>query len=139
MNKNEQAQQKDVFAIYKDIMDKAINSINQSVPRYHQSITNTQQEVIKSLENNMTQAIQIQQELATKSGMSTTVPDASIKAIKEAAEGYLKISAIYNQMALSAMDAAQQSIKSASDNSKSFNDIAQSTMRSYMSAFAVTN
>lgn len=141
MNKSEQAQEKtkDVFATYKDVVDKAFNSINQAVPRYNQSIANTQQEIFKTLESNVASAIEIQKDIAAKIGISTTIPEASVQAVKDTAESYIKITAIGNQIALATIDAAQQNVKTASENVKAFNDINKNTMRSWIKAYAVTN
>ena len=139
MNKNEQAQSKDVFGTYKDTVDKTFDSINQSVPRYHQSITNTQQEIIKALEGNVMATIQMQKDIAVKAGIPTTVPDAGIKAIKETTESYLKLAAIYNQLALSSIEAVQQGVKSVNENTKSLNDINQNIIRSWITAFTASN
>ncbi|MCH7758245.1 MAG: hypothetical protein IIA19_07235, partial [Thaumarchaeota archaeon] len=48
MSKNEQTQgtPKDVFSVYQQNVDKFFTSIKQSVPQYHQSITNVQQEYL---------------------------------------------------------------------------------------------
>ncbi len=42
---------KDVFSVYQTNVDKLFNGIKQSVPQYHQSITNVQQEYIQANEN----------------------------------------------------------------------------------------
>ena len=141
MNKSEQAQEKtkDAFTTYKDVVDKAFNSINQAVPRYNQSIANTQQEIFKTLESNVASAIEIQKDIAAKIGISTTIPEASVQAVKDTAESYIKMTAIGNQIALATIDAAQQNVKTASENIKAFNDINKNTMRSWIKVYAVAN
>ena len=141
MNKSEQAQEKskDVFAAYQEVVDKAFNSINQAVPRYHQSITNTQQEIFKTLESNVAAAIEIQKEITSKSGVPTTIPETGIQAVKDTMEGYIKMAAIGNQIALATIDAAQQSVKTTSENVKAFNDLNKNTVRSWIKAYAVAN
>jgi hypothetical protein len=43
--------QKDVFGVSQQNVDKYFNGIKQSVPRYHQSVTNVQQEYLEAWEN----------------------------------------------------------------------------------------
>lgn len=140
MNKSEQAQKaKDVFVAYQDIVDKTFESINQSVPRYHQSIANTQQEILKTVEGNVASAIQMQKAFIAKTNISTTVPDTGLQAIKDTADGYIKMASIGNQITLAAIDATQQGIKTLNDNVKAYNDLSQTTVRSWITAFGITN
>ena len=141
MNKNEQAQEKakDVFVAYKTVVDKTFESINQSVPRYHQSIANTQQEALKAVESSVTSAMQAQKAFATKAGIPTTVSEAGLKAFKDTADGYIKMAGIGNQIALATLDATQQGIKNLNENIQAYNDLSQTTVQSWIAAFGVTN
>lgn len=141
MNKSEQAQvkAKDVFSAYKSAVDKTFESINQSVPRYHQSIANTQQEALKAVESNVASAIQVQKAFASKAGIPTTMSDAGLKAFKDTADGYIKMAGIGNQIALATLDAAQQGIKNLNENIQAYNDLSQTTVQSWIAAFGVTN
>ena len=145
MNKSEQAQEKakekakDVFVTYKSVVDKTFESINQSVPRYHQSIANTQQEMLKAVESSVEFTIQAQKEFVAKAGIPTTLPETGLQAIKDTADGYVKMAGIGNQIALSAIDATQAGIKNISENVKAYNDLSQTTVRSWITAFGITN
>ena len=47
MSKEQQPREnhpRDIFALYKQNVDKYFENVEQAVPRYHQSITNVQQE-----------------------------------------------------------------------------------------------
>lgn len=141
MNKSQQAQNKtkDVFTAYQDVVDKTFESINQSVPRYHQSIANTQQEILKTLESNVVSTITAQKEMASNTGVPITLPDAGMQAIKDTAEGYIKMVGIGNQIALATIDAAQQGIKTMNENIQAYNDLSQNTVRSWITAFGTTS
>ena len=141
MNKNEQAQEKskDAFAAYKSIVDKTFESINQSVPRYHQSIANAQQEVLKAVESNVEFTIQAQKEFVAKTGIPTTLPETGLRALKDTADGYVKMVGIGNQITLSTIDATQQGIKNLNENVKAYNDLSQTTVRSWITAFGISN
>lgn len=141
MNKSQptQKQSKDIFEIYQNATVKMFDEVNQIVSRYHQSIANTQQEIIKSWEGNITAAINAQKEFATKSGIPATIPDAGVRAVNDTAEGYIKMATVGNQMILATIDATQQGIKTANENAKALNDLNRNTMRSWATAFTGMN
>ena len=141
MSKNEQTQgnPKDVFSVYQQNTDKIFNTIKQSVPQYHQSITNVQQEYLKSIENNVENFIELQKEYARKAGLSTNVPEASLKVIRDTNEEFVKAATIGNQITLAAIDATQQNIKTFNDNAKSFADLNRNILQSWISAFTTRN
>jgi len=141
LSKNEQTQgnPKDVFSVYQQNTDKIFNTIKQSVPQYHQSITNVQQEYLKSIENNVESFITLQKEYAKKAGLSTNVPEASLKVIRDTNEEFIKAATIGNQITLAAIDATQQNIKTFNDNAKSFADLNRNILQSWISAFTTRN
>jgi len=141
LSKNEQTQgnPKDVFSVYQQNTDKIFNTIKQSVPQYHQSITNVQQEYLKTIENNVENFIELQKEYAKKAGLSTNVPEASLKVIRDTNEEFVKAATIGNQITLAAIDATQQNIKTFNDNAKSFADLNRNILQSWISAITTRN
>ena len=141
MSKNEQTQTnpKDAFSIYQQNVDKLFTSIKQSVPQYHQSITNVQQEYLQAFENMVDSSITIQKEFAKKSGVTANIPEAALKAIRDTTEEFVKAASIQNQIALATIDATQQNIKTFNDNAKSFADLNKNIMQSWISAFTTRN
>lgn len=141
MSKNEQSQgsPKDAFSVYQQNVDKLFSSIKQSVPQYHQSITNVQQEFLQAYENMVDSSITLQKELVKKSGVSTAIPEAALKVMRDATEEIVKAASIQNQMALATIDATQQNIKTFNDNAKSFAELNKNIMQSWISTFATQN
>ena len=141
MSKNEQTQTtpKDAFSVYQQNVDKLFTSIKQSVPQYHQSITNVQQEYLQAFENMVDSSITIQKEFAKKSGVTANIPEAALKAIHDTTEEFVKAASIQNQIALATIDATQQNIKTFNDNAKSFADLNKNIMQSWISAFTTRN
>ena len=139
--KNDQSQDKtkDVFTAYQEMVDKVFNNINQTVPKYHQSITDAQQEVFKTLEGNITSAIKLQKEVATKNKLPATVPDTNLRFMKDSVESYIKLANIGNQMVLATIATAQQGVQTGNENAKAINDLSQNVARSWMTAFAIPN
>ena len=130
---------KDVFSVYQQNVDKLFNGIKQSVPQYHQSITNVQQEYLQAYENIVDSTITLQKEYAKKAGIATNIPEATLKVIHDTTEEFVKATSIQNQIALATIDATQQNIKTFNDNAKSFADLNKNVLQSWISAFTAHN
>ena len=130
---------KDVFSVYQTNVDKIFNGIKQSVPQYHQSITNVQQEYLQAYENMVDSSITLQKECVKKTGITADVPEATLKVIHDTTEEFVKAASIQNQVALATIDATQQNIKTFNDNAKSFADLNRNILQSWISAFTTKN
>jgi len=139
MSKNEQTQgnPKDAFSVYQQNVDKLFTSIKQSVPQYHQSITNVQQEYLQAYENIVDSSIALQKEYAKRFGMGANLPENTIKVIRDSTEEFTKAASIQNQIALATIDATQQNIKTFNDNAKSFAELNKNILQSWIST--ITN
>ncbi|HEY5735989.1 MAG TPA: hypothetical protein VIS47_05450 [Nitrosopumilus sp.] len=137
MSKNEttQTNPKDVFSVYQENIDKLFNGIKQSVPQYHQSITNVQQEYLQAYENVVDSTISLQKEYLKKAGIAANIPEATLKVINDTTEEFVKATSIQNQVTLATIDATQQNIKTFNDNAKSFADLNRNILQSWISAF----
>lgn len=137
MSKNEttQTKSKDVFSVYQENVDKLFNGIKQSVPQYHQSITNVQQEYLQAYENVVDSTIALQKEYVQKAGIAANIPEATLKVIHDTTEEFVKAASIQNQIALATIDATQQNIKTFNDNAKSFADLNRNILQSWISVF----
>ena len=138
MSKNEttQTKSKDVFSVYQENVDKIFNGIKQSVPQYHQSITNVQQEYLQAYENVVDSTITLQKEYVQKAGIAANIPEATLKVIHDTTEEFVKATSIQNQVTLATIDATQQNIKTFNDNAKSFADLNKNILQSWISAFS---
>jgi hypothetical protein len=141
MSKNEQTQgtPKDVFSVYQQNVDKFFTSIKQSVPQYHQSITNVQQEYLQAYENIVDSSFTMQKEFAKKSGIAANIPEATLKVIRDTTDEFVKATSMQNQIALATIDATQQNIKTFNDNAKSFAELNKNILQSWISAFTAHN
>ena len=137
MSKNEttQTNSKDVFSVYQENVDKLFNGIKKSVPQYHQSITNVQQEYLQAYENVVDSTITLQKEYVKKAGIAANIPEATLKVINDTTEEFVKATSIQNQVTLATIDATQQNIKTFNDNAKSFADLNKNILQSWISAF----
>ena len=140
MSKNETTgNSKDVFSVYQENVDKMFSGIKQSVPQYHQSVTNVQQEYLQAFENVVDSTITLQKEYVKKAGIATNIPEATLKMIHDTTEECVKATSIQNQIALATIDATQQNIKTFNHNAKSFVDLNRNILQSWISAFTTKN
>jgi len=130
---------KDIYGVYQQNVDKLFDGIRQQVPRYHQSVTNVQQEYLQAVENIFNSSVALQKEFARKAGITTNVPEAALKVVRDTTEELVKASTIQNQIALATIDAAQQNIKTFNDNAKAFADLNKNILQSCISAFTNRN
>ena len=137
MSKNEttQTKSKDVFSVYQENVDKIFNGIKQSVPQYHQSITNVQQEYLQAYENVVDSTITLQKEYVQKAGIAANIPEATLKVIRDTTEEFVKAASIQNQVTLATIDATLLNIKTFNDNAKSFADLNRNILQSWISVF----
>jgi len=130
---------KDIYGVCQQNVDKLFNGIKQQVPSYHQSVTNVQQEYLDACENVINSSIALQQEFARKAGITTNVPEATLKVIRDTTEEIVKVNSIQNKITLAVIDATQQNIKTFNDNAKAFGDLNKNILQSWISAFTPRN
>jgi hypothetical protein len=137
MSENETIQKdsENVFSACQENVDTLINGIRRSVPHYHQSITNVQQEYLHAYENLFDTSIALQKEFAKKSGISANIPQATLKIIRDTTEEFVKVSSIQNQITLAIIDATQQNIKGFNDNTEFFAELNKNIFQSWITMF----
>lgn len=124
-----------MFSKYQENIDKMFNSVKRSVPRYHQSSTNIQQELLQSFENMVDLSIMIQKEFVKKVGIASNTPTSILNVIDDTSEEFVKATSIQNQIMLTTIDATQQNIKTFNDNVKSLADLNKNILQSWISTF----
>ena len=141
MSKNEtiQTNSKDIFSTCHESVDRLFNGIKQSVPRYHQSITNVQQECLQVYETVMNSSITLQKEYLKKSGVVSNLPEVTVQIIYNITEKFVKASSVQNQTVLTTIDAIQQHIKVFNDNTKSFTDLNRNILQFWIPVFSTKN
>ena len=138
-SKTTQINSKDILSIYQKNIDKIFYGFKKSVPKYHQSITNLQQEYFQAFENMANFSIVLQKEFVTKGNIVSDVPSTTLKMINYTTEEFVKIFSIQNQIVLASIDTTQQNIKTFNDNIKSFGELNKNIIQSWISVFATKN
>ena len=129
---------KDVFGVYEENVNNAFTTIRKEVPKFHQAITDLQQQYVQTCENTMKTSISVQREFANKTGISSNIPDAALTAIKNTNMEIDKAYSLQTKMIQTSLDATKQNIHTYNENAKSFADLNRNIIHSWMSVFTPT-
>ena len=130
---------KDVFGIYEENVNNAFTTIRKEVPKFHQAITDLQQQCMQTCENTMKTYISVQKEFANKTGINSNIPDAALTAIKNTNMEINKAYSLQTQMIQTSLDTTKQNIQTFNENAKSFADLNKNIIHSWMSIFTPRN
>ncbi|HIE46207.1 MAG: hypothetical protein ABGW49_05690 [Nitrosopumilus sp.] len=128
-------QTNNVYAVYKQNVQKYFESITKNTPQYFQATTHFQEECMKVAEKTFDAAISMQQEFAQKSGMNTEIPNAAKNVIVDSNKQIIQAGSIQNQIVKTAFDATTQNIKAFNDNVSAFTDLNKNIIQSWVESF----
>ena len=131
-------QPNNVFAIYKQNVQKCFDSISKNTPQYFQTTTHFQEECMKAAQKSFDAAITIQQEFAQKSGLSTDIPEAAKTVIVDFNKQVIQASNIQNQIVKTTVDTTTQNVKTFNDNVTTFTDLNKNIIQSWINTCTPT-
>ena len=126
---------KDVFTVCKQNVAKFFSEVEKSTPRYLQSVAKLQQDYVDAWKNVINSAITLEQEYANKAGWNTSVPEATLKTIRDITEQTLKAYEIQNKIAVGSAEGTTEAFNAFNENTKSFASLNRNIMESMMSTF----
>ncbi|MGQ0638701.1 MAG: hypothetical protein ACT4N1_05060 [Nitrososphaerota archaeon] len=138
MSKTTAQESKEIYTVFKQNIDKYFDVVEKTTPQYLQSITNLQQEYTAAWKNAIESVISLQQEFATKAGINTNVPAAVVKLINDTTEEMIKARTVQNKIVLAAIDTTRQNVKTFNDNAKTFAELNENILQSWISACTPT-
>lgn len=122
--------QKDIYSIWKDIVNNYYSNLEKSIPQFHQATTNLFQEYVEVWNNVAMSIIEIQKEYATKMGIKSNLPEASLKVINDSMVELDKSFSVQNKISIASIDATKQNIKAWNEHSNAFSDLNKSIVSS---------
>lgn len=132
-------QANDIFSVYQKSIDAFFAGIEKSIPNYHQSITNLQQEWMQTCENTITSMISLQRELVDKAGINVAIPESMLKAIQHTNEEILTAYSTQTTLVLGAINATKENIKMFNDNASFFVDMNKNIAKYWASLLSQRN
>ncbi len=126
---------KEIFSVYKQNVNRYFDETEKNVAQYLQAVTNLQQEYATACKNTIENTISMQQEYASKTGLSTNVPSTYLKAVNDATEEIVKTASVQSKAVLATIDAVRQNVKTFNENTKAFSDMNANILQSWFSAW----
>ncbi len=138
-SKSTQTPASNVYSIYTQNVQKYFENISKITPQYFQSITQLQEECMKTCEKTINATVSVQQEFAKKSGISTEIPDDARTAIIDTNKQIVKASTLGNQLTTTTIDSTVQNIKTFSENINAFVELNRNIIQSWVTPFTLRN
>ncbi|WP_238536050.1 hypothetical protein [Candidatus Nitrosopumilus salaria] len=134
-----QTQTNNVYSMYKQNVQKYFENISKITPQYFQSVTELQDECIKTCEKTINASVAVQQEFAKKAGFTTEIPDAAKTAIVDTNKQIVQASTLNSQLAKTAIDTTVQNIKAFSTNIDAFTELNKNIVQLWTNPFTQKN
>ena len=138
-SKSTQTHASNVYSIYTQNVQKYFENISKITPQYFQSITQFQEECMKTCEKTINAAVSVQQEFVTKLGISTEIPNDARIAIVDTSKQIVQASTLSNQLAKTTIDATVQNIRTFGGNINAFVELNRSIIQSWVTPFTLRN
>ena len=128
-----------VYSIYTKNVQKYFENISKISPQYFQSITQLQEECMKTCEKTINAAVSVQQEFATKLGISTEIPNDARTAIVDTNKQIVQSITLGNQLTKTTIDSTVQNIRTFGDNINAFVELNRNIIQSWVNPFTLRN
>jgi len=132
-------QTSNVYSMYKQNVQKYFENISKLTPQYFQSITQLQDECMKTCEKTINASVSMQQEFAKKAGINTDISEAAKTAIIDTNKQIVQASTVNNQLVKTTVDATVQNIKTFGDNVNAFVELNKNIIQSWTTPFTLKN
>lgn len=100
-----------------------------------EAVTRLQQEFVLACRNAIDNTVAFQQEMVTKSGLGSNLPQSYLKSINDATDEFVKTISLQNKAVITAIDTTRQNIKTFNDNLKTFTTMDTGIMPSWFSSW----
>jgi len=124
---------KDLFSVCKENVAKFFSEVEKSTPRYEQSVAKLQQDYVGGWKNVINSAITLEREYANKAGLNTSVPEATLKTIRDITEQAIIAYETQNKIALGSAEGTTEAFNAFNENTKSFASLNRNIMESMRS------
>lgn len=124
---------KEIYSIYRQNMSRYFEEVEKNLTQYTEAVSQLQQEFITACKNALDNTMAFQQEIVTKSGLGSNLPQQYVKSISDATEEFVKTSSLQNKAIITAIDATRQNIKTFHDNIKAFTSMDANLIQSWFS------
>jgi membrane-associated HD superfamily phosphohydrolase len=125
----------DFFVTYKQNVERYFENMENSIPKYYQTLLELQQEYLQAWENMFKATISVQKEFAGKTGLNIEQNTAASKFISDTTEATIKARAVRDEIILTSIDTAKENVKEWNKRSQEFIDLNRKIAQSWISSF----
>ncbi len=125
----------DFFSTYKQNVEKYFEHMENSIPKYYQTLTELQQEFLQAWENIFTASISVQKEFVSKTGLNVNQTTAAAKFVSDTTEAAIRARKVRDQIILTTIDTTKENVKEWNKRSQEFADLNRKIMQSWVSSF----
>ncbi len=134
-----QSQTNNVYSMYKQNVQKYFENISKITPQYFQSVTQLQDECMKTCEKTINASVSMQQEFAKKAGITTDIPESAKTAIVDFNKQIVQTNTVNTQLAKTAVETTVQNIKAFSNNIDAFTELNKNIVQLWTTSFTHKN
>ncbi len=125
----------DFFGVYKQNVQRYFESMENSIPKYYQTLIELQQEYLQAWENMFNANISVQKEFFNKTGLFTVQSTAASKFISDTTEAALKARTVRDQIFLTTIDTTKENVREWNKRAQEFVDLNRKIIQSWTSSF----
>ncbi len=125
----------DFFTVYKQNIEKYFENMENSIPKYYQTLTELQQEYLQAWENMFKGTISVQKEFAGKTGLNIEQSTAAGKFVSDITEAAIKARAVRDEIISTSIDTVKENLKEWNKRSQEFIDLNRKIVQSWISSF----
>jgi len=125
----------DFFVTYKQNVERYFENMENSIPKYYQTILELQQEYLQTCENMFKATITVQKEFVSKTGLSLDQSTAASKFVVDTTEAAIKARTVRDQILLTTIDTTKDNVKEWNNRIPDFADLNRKIMQYWISSF----
>lgn len=135
LSEKTKSETKEIYAAYRQNVNRYFEEVEKNITQCMEAVSHLQQEFVLTCRNVLDSTMAFQQEMMTKSGLGTNLPQSYLKSINDVTDEFVKTSSLQNKAVITAIDATRQNIKTFHDNLKAFTSMDTSIIQSWFSAW----
>ncbi len=125
----------DFFVTYKKNADKYFESLENSIPKYYQTIHELHQEYLQVWENMFNATISIQKAFVSKTGLNTSQSSAANEFVSDATEAAIKARTVRDEVILKSIETATENLKAWNKHWQGFAETNRKIAQFWISVF----
>jgi uncharacterized coiled-coil DUF342 family protein len=122
----------DIYDACKENVERYFSEVRKITSGYLQSVTDLQQEIIRSWKNTIDSAITLQEKFTEKSGSNPNLSEATVKMVADLYKEVNRAQQLQNEMMLASLDAMRNYIKTFNENVNTFPELRGKVMESFI-------